>query len=115
MHTFSQEAIERPRRSLQAAEVLRQKAQAISRATLEAREDEVIVAVIQHDLSFGGVWTLARESLTPQIHIVEDTGGWSFIFSPNTSATQVEERCSSFAQIASKRHKAMQKWVGKHA
>ncbi len=75
MHTFSQEAIERPRRSLQAAEVLRQKAQAISHATLDAREDEVIVAVIQHDLNFGGVWTLARESLTPQIHLVEDTGG----------------------------------------
>ena len=46
MHTFSQEAMERPFRTLQAAGVLRENAETIGRAAAGAGEDEIIVAVV---------------------------------------------------------------------
>lgn len=111
MHTFSKEALERPTRTLQAAGVLREKAEAICRATKDARADEVVVAVIQHDLNFGGVWTIAREDLVRQMSLVEDKGGWSFTFSPDTSLAEIEERCLEFVRIAFRRWEAMQRWA----
>jgi len=111
MHTFSKEALERPTHTLQAAGVLREKAEVICRATKDARADEVVVAVVQRDLNFGGVWTIARESLVRQMSLVEDKGGWSFTFSPDTSFTQIEERCLEFTRIAFRRWEAMQRWA----
>src|SRR5579863_3047930 len=94
MHMFSREAIER--------------------ATKDARADEVIVAVVQPDLSFGGVWTLAREDLSVQIFVVEDEGGWSLLFSPNTSLAQIEKRCDELAGIARRRGEVMERYVSRH-
>jgi hypothetical protein len=111
MHSFSQEAIERPYRTLEAARVLRGKADVIEHATANAHEDEIVVAVIHGDLSFGGVWTLAREDMARQVLLVEDEGGWSLLFSPNSTVTHVEERCDELARIATKRAAAMQNWL----
>ena len=115
MHTFSKEAIERPSCTHQVAGVLRENAGAISHATPDAREDEIIVAVIQHDLKFGGAWIIARENLITQVSLVEDKGGWSFIFSPHTSVAQVEERCLEFMRIAFRRWQVMQHWTSRYA
>lgn len=114
MHQFSQEAIERPSRTVEAARVLREKAAIVEHATSNARSDEVVVAVICNDLSFGGVWTLARENLMRQVLVVEDEGGWSLSFSPDTSATHVEQRCDELARIAQRRAEAMQRWLRSH-
>ena len=114
MHMFSREARERPLRTVEATEVLRAKAAAIERVTMDARSDEVIVAVVQPDLSFGGVWTLAREDLTVQIFVVEDEGGWSLLFSPNTSLAQIEKRCDELAGIARRRGEIMERYVSRH-
>jgi hypothetical protein len=113
MHIFSKEAFERPFHSVQAAGTLREQAGVISHASADAREDEIVVAVVQRDLSFGGAWIIARENLVKQIHLVEDKEGWSFTFSPNTSQAEVEERCSQFARIALKRWEAMQRYTGR--
>ena len=114
MYMFSREARERPFRTVEATEVLRAKAAVIERATKDARADEVIVAVVQPDLSFGGVWTLAREDLSVQIFVVEDEGGWSLLFSPNTSLTQIEKRCDELAGIARRRGEIMERYVSRH-
>ena len=114
MPTFSREAMERPYRTLQAAAVLREKAGAIGRATADARQDEVVVALIQRDLSFGGVWTIAREDLARQVLLLEDEGGWSLTFSSHTSVAQIEERCAELARIAGKRWEVMQRWASRH-
>ena len=114
MPPFSKEAIERPYRTFQAAGVVREKAGAIEHVTAAAREDEIVVAVVQHDLSFGGVWTLAREDMVRQVLMLEDDGGWSLIFSPNTTIAQVEQRCNELARIALKRWEAMKRWVSRH-
>jgi hypothetical protein len=114
MRTFSREAVERPYRTVEATNVLRAKAEIVARATTSAHADEVVVAVIGKDLSFGGVWTLAREDMARQVLVVEDEGGWSLIFSPNTSVAQVEQRCDELAGIARKRGEAMQRWARRH-
>jgi|SRR5579863_988468 len=114
MHTFSREAMERPYRTIEATKVLREKAGVIERATNDARADEVVVAVIHEDLSFGGVWTLALENMAKQVLIVEDEGGWSLIFSPNTPIAHIEQRCDELAGIARKRGEAMQRWARRH-
>lgn len=115
MHTFSKEAIERSSRTLQAAGVLRENAGAISQVTNDAREDEIVIAVIQGNLDFGGAWIIARENLITQVFLVEDKGGWSFIFSPHTSIAEVEERCLEFLRIAFRRWNAIQGWMSRHA
>jgi len=114
MPIFSKEAIERPYRTFQAAEVVREKAGAIEHVTAVVQEGEIVVAVVQHDLSFGGVWTLAREDMIRQVLLLEDEGGWSLIFSPNTTVAQVEQRCNELARIALKRWEAMKRWVSRH-
>lgn len=114
MHTFSKEAMERPFRTLEATRVLREKAAVIERVTIDAQSDEVVVAVIRSDLSFGGVWTFAREELVRQALVVEDEGGWSLTFSPNTPVAQIEERCDELARIAQKRGEAMRRWALHH-
>lgn len=81
--------MERPCRTSQATEVVRGKAGAIERATSAARADEIVVAVIQKDLSSGGVWALTHEDIARQVLLVEDEGGWSLTIPANTSATQV--------------------------
>lgn len=114
MRTFSREARERPYRTVEAARVLREKATVVERATGNAQFDEVIVAVIRSDLSFGGVWIFARQNLLQQIHTVEDEGGWSLTFSPNTPAASIEQRCDELARIAQKRGEVMQRWLQRH-
>ncbi len=103
MHSFSEDALDRPRRTLQAIETLRGKAEAIAHVSESAHEDEIIAVIVQADGTFGGVWTLAREEMVRQMHIVEDKGGWSFTFSPHTSTTQVGERCNELASLVSRR------------
>jgi hypothetical protein len=114
MHSFSQEAIERPRRALEVPTILRSKAPAIERATSEAHKDEIVVAVVNEDLSFGGVWTIAREEMLRQIPIVEGDGGWSFTFSAQTSAKEIEHRCAEYSRIATRRWDVMQRWISRH-
>ena len=114
MPIFSKEAIERPYRTFQAAGVVREKAGAIEHVTAFAQEDEVVVAVVQNDLSFGGVWTLAREDMIRQVLLLEGEGGWSLVFSRYTTIAQVEKRCNELANIALRRWEAMKRWVSRH-
>lgn len=111
MHSFSEDALDRPRRTLQAIEMLRRKAEAIAHVTSSAHEDEVIAVIVQADGVFGGIWTLAREEMVRQMHIVEDKGGWSFTFSPHTSTTQVEERCNELASLVRRRLQGIQERI----
>ncbi|HZR41735.1 MAG TPA: hypothetical protein VFB12_16560 [Ktedonobacteraceae bacterium] len=115
MHTFSNEAMDRPHRAIKAAGILRERAWAIEGAAADAGADEIIVAVVGKDLTFGGIWTAVREDLMWLVPRVEGQGGWSLIFSPKTSSAQVEERCMQFARIAFKRWEAMQRWAGRQA
>lgn len=114
VHTFSKEALARPSQTLQVVGVLRGEIEAIHRATEDAREDELVIAVVQSNLSFGGVWIVARASLVKQLPLVEDRGGWSFTFPPGISLAQIEERCLEFTRVSFKRWQAMDHWAALH-
>ena len=114
MHRFSEEALNRPQRTIQAAKILREKAEAIVHVTGNATEDEVVIAIISSDLTFGGLWTLSRDGMSSQIAIIEEKGGWSFTFSPHTTREQVDERCDELIGLASRRWDAMQRWLKRH-
>jgi hypothetical protein len=111
MQYFSQEARERPTRTLQAARILHEQAATISRATHDARADEMVIALVQPNLQFGGTWIIARDSLITQVPLIEDQGGWSLLFAPATDQAQVEARCDEYTRIAYKRWDAMQRWI----
>ncbi len=113
VHTFSKEALARPSQTLQAAGVLRGQIEAIHRAAEDAREDELVIAVVQDDLSFGGVWIVARDRLVQQLPLVEDQSGWSFTFPPGISLAQIEERCLEFTRVSLKRWQAMDHWANR--
>jgi hypothetical protein len=115
MRIFSQEAIERPRRTVQAASVLRENAGAIWQASANALEDEIVVAVVYSDLTFAGAWAIARSDMVRQVLYLEDQGGWSLIFSSKTPVSQIEQRCKEFSSIASRKQEVMQRWLDRQA
>ena len=114
VHHFSQHAMERPRRSMRAADILRNNAWAIELAASDAREDEIVVAVVREDLTFGGAWTIAREDLIRQIPALEGKDGWSFTFSSQTPVTEIERRCREYTQLTNRRWELMQRWSSRH-
>jgi hypothetical protein len=110
MPTPTKEAVERAHHTTQAAEVLRKHIWAIGRATAGARRDEIVVATVEGDLTFGGVWTISRDDLLRQVPLLEGSG-WSLLFSSKTPVAEIEERCMQFARIASRKWELMQRWV----
>ena len=110
MPTPTKEAVERAHHTTQAAEVLRKHRWAIGRATAGARKDEIVVATVEGDLTFGGVWTISRDDLLRQVPLLEGSG-WSLLFSSKTPVTEIEERCMQLARIASRRREVMQRWL----
>ncbi len=111
---FSKEAMERPLRTIQAVELVRAKAGTIAHVSANARADEIIAVTVQKDLTLGGVWTLAKTDLARQVSIVEEKGGWSLLFSPNTTIAQVEQRCSEVVRLATKRWEVMQRRMNRN-
>lgn len=109
MHTFTPEAFDRCYRTLGAGCVLREHAEAISHVTDGARDDELVVAVVEPDLTFGGAWIIARQRLVEQGPLLEAEGGWSFTFGPHTARADVERRCLQFVRIAYRRLEAMER------
>lgn len=109
MPSFSREARERSYRAIKAAEIIREKAPAIERASAAASEREMVIAVVQSDLTFGGVWTLDRDRLLIQIDLVEEEQGWSLLFGPQTTVPEIVNRCMEFAKIAFRRWELMQR------
>jgi hypothetical protein len=114
MYNFSPHAMERPRRSVRAAEILRKNAWAIELATSDAHDDEIVVAVVRDDLTFGGAWTIAREDMIRQIPALEGKDGWSFTFSSQTPTVEIERRCNEYARLSNRRWELMQRWVRRH-
>lgn len=109
MSMFSEEAMERSLRTIQAVELVRRNASKIAHIAADAREDEIIAVTVQKDLTLGGVWTIAKSELVQQVPLLEEAGGWSLLFSPRTTMSQVEQRCQEVARLATRRWEVMQR------
>src|SRR5258708_30923309 len=101
MPTPSKEAVERAHHTTQAAEVLRKYAWVIGRATAGARKDEIVVATVEGDLTFGGVWTISRDDLLTQVPLFEGNL-CSLLFSSKTPVAEIEQRWMQFERIDSR-------------
>jgi 7-keto-8-aminopelargonate synthetase-like enzyme len=115
MHAFSPDAFERPYHALHAVCLLREHGEGISRASRDARsDDEMVVAVVEPDLTFGGAWIITRQHLIEHLPLLEGAGGWSFTFAPQSTVAQVERRCFQLIRVVYERLEAMERRAERH-
>jgi hypothetical protein len=107
-------AMDRPKQTIHAAELFHDNAKAIALACTDASPDEVVVAVVNEDMGFAGIWTVPLDALQEQVPEMGQ-GGWSMIFSPGTSVEDIEDRSLRLARLAFARWEAMRRWVSKHS
>ena len=110
----SQAALERPQRTVEAMAVLGGQARVIARACADAGDGELILAVVNPDLTFGGVWTIPVEQLSA-LATPDEAGGWSLLFSPGTSVEEIVARCRMRAHLAAQRRATMRRLVDRQA
>ena len=97
---------------MQAAQVLRDNLQAITQACASASRDEVVLALVGPDLSFGGAQTISRHRLRRQVLGLE-RGSWHLVFSAQTGLEEIEYRCLTMEQLAQARLEIMQRRVNR--
>jgi hypothetical protein len=111
---LTQEAAERPRRTLHAYEIFHMNARTIAAACASAGPDEVVVAAVAANHTLAGVWTFRRSELTERVRDL-DSAAWTLVFSPGTTRIAIEERCLELARIAFQRWETIRKWDSKHS
>ncbi len=99
---WSQEALDRPKRTIEATKLLSSRAPDIARLCEHAQPNDIVVAVINPDIVFGGAWTIPIEHLHERVSRLP-AGGWSFTFSPQTTDEQIQARCRQLARLAQRR------------
>lgn len=110
---ISQEALERPKRDIQAASIFQRQAPMIARACEEAHYVQSVFAEVSPDLRFRGVSVILTKDLSA--HLAEiDEESWILVFSSGESLENILERCSKMERNARRRTEVMQKWLQKH-
>lgn len=102
---FNQE-LERAKRAIEAASVFRDNAPAIARACFDAMEGEAVIAVVEPDLTFKGVWVVEAEELPRKLSAWND-GRWTPVFLPGCNLPEIEARCEEMEKIARARWSAL--------
>ena len=105
---FSDNAVQRPLRTIRATNVFTDNADEIAGLCAGAKPKEVVLAVVNADLEFG-VWRLPTRELTERIALLPE-GGWSLTFAPGTSVDEIRARCKTVARLARKRSQLVQSW-----
>lgn len=76
MASVPHEASIRARRTIEAAEALHERALAIAAVCARAEADQVVVAVVEADCTFGGAWPIPVAELSQRVAQLE-AGGWT--------------------------------------
>jgi len=111
---LSPQALERPLRTIHAADVFHDHACAIARACAEASAAEAVVAVVTPDFVFDGLWVFPSGDLVRRVPEVEYAEGWSLLFSAEANVAEIKERCVRLAHCSFKRWEALRRWTSKH-
>src|SRR4051794_22145217 len=101
-------SVERAERSVKAANLLATQANVIATACAQAKPSEIVVAIIEPTLTFGGVWIIPRSSLLTWVSRLE-RGVYSLPFDPNTSRQDVEARAATWGNLAAQRLALLQR------
>lgn len=104
---------ERPRKTIEAAEILHRQARGIARACTRAQAGQIVVAVVEPDLRFGGLLIVPAEQLGQRVAALGD-GGWSLVFARGTRRDEIEARCLIMARQAFTRWEALRRWASRH-
>jgi hypothetical protein len=110
---LSKDALERIKRTIDAAEVLHEHAPEIAQACAQAIRTESVIAFVRSDLSFGGVVTAPTKHVSAHIHELEDEGGWSQMFEPKEGVKDIEQRCLDMARNAFARWEMAMRWASR--
>ncbi len=97
-------SVGRAQRTVAAAETLHFHLETIAGACRDALPDEVVVAEVQPDASFGGAHRIRRELLRQYVASLAE-GSWSMIFAPKEPIEDIEDRCIRMGYQAYRRAK----------
>jgi len=100
---ISPEQVEKSRRTIRAAGIFADHADAIVDHFRELPEDHVVVAVVTVDYVFDGVHHVAREELVERVPALEGPDGWAMVFSAGTDVEHVASRAAEMVNLAEKR------------
>src|SRR5689334_2591943 len=106
-------AEQRARASIGAAESIRSNVTAISDSCNWAQEDEVVLAIIRRDLTFGGALIVPLNRLREQVVALQEVG-WSIVFSPGATERDIEARCDKMVELAQARLDVIRRWRDNH-
>lgn len=109
----SSQALERPLRTIHAAEVFHLHARAIAQTCAEASTTETVVAVVTPDFIFNGLWVFPSGDLARRVPEVEYAEGWTLLFSAGADVAEVQERSVRLARCSFKRWEELRRWTGK--
>jgi hypothetical protein len=100
---LSPEQIERSQRTIQAAGVFADNADAIVAGVAELPEDHVVVAVVTEEYEFLGTHHVARTELVERVPALEGPNGWAMVFSAGADSDHVAARTREMVSLADKR------------
>ncbi len=80
---------------------------------MEAASDQLVVAVVEEDGTFGGAWPVALREVAARLGPLE-AGGWMLTFAAQTPEAEVRARALEMARLAFRRWVALRKWVAQH-
>jgi hypothetical protein len=102
MADLTPEAVARAERTIKAAPVFAEHAEAIAALTPDLPSEHVLVAVVDSDYAFTGTHVVARPQLVDVVPRLEGDG-WAMVFSHRSDADQIRHRASEMVSIATKR------------
>jgi hypothetical protein len=107
------DASRRARRAIEAAETLHDRAPAIAQVCMKAASDQLVVAVVEEDGTFGGAWPVALSEVAARLDPLE-AGGWTLTFAAQTPEEEIRARALEMARLAFRRWLALRRWVARH-
>jgi hypothetical protein len=107
-----EQAEERARCAVSAAQVLLSNVTEISDRCNWAQEDEVVLATVKRDLTFSGAVTVPLSLLREEVMSRLDKG-WTLVFSPGATDKDIESRCNKMAALARAKLDVIQRWRAK--
>ena len=100
---ISPEQIAKSRRTIQAAGVFADNADAIVEHVDLLPVDHVVVAVVTGDHEFSGVHHVSRLELVEKVPALEGPDGWAMVFSAGADGDHVAARTAEMKALAEKR------------
>lgn len=112
---FSPEARDRAQRTLTAAAVYSEHAEAIVAALPDVPTDHVLVVVVDANHELGGMHHVGTDDIVERVPELEDGGGWAMVFSPGSGLDDVRRRSARMAEIAGQRVAAIDRIAARRA